>query len=61
MCREKDPAINISETLQPEYDIKMLIQQLEDLASRKIIYMWIKGHQDEIHNGTKIYGPCHDK
>ena len=35
MCREKDPAINISETLQPEYDIKMLIQQLEDLASRK--------------------------
>ena len=57
MCNDKKPCLNISETLQPENDLKLLIQQIQSFSPVNIKYLWIKSHQDELKCGTKIHGP----
>ena len=57
MCSNKNPCLNISETLQAEYDLQLLIQQVAQACYVNIEFQWIKGHQDELKCGTKIYGP----
>ena len=49
--------MNISETNQHEYDLWTLLWRLKMQSKLNIIYTWVKGHQDELKTGEKIYGP----
>ena len=49
--------INISETQTPEYDIHKVLHLLQQQIPVTIKYQWVKGHQDELSDGSKIHGP----
>ena len=43
--------------MKPEYDLERLLWDIHKITPIKIIYRWVKGHQNELKNGTKIHGP----
>ena len=58
MASNKEPPINISETLAAEYDLQQLIHHIGEKTPIDINYKWIKSHQDTLKTtGEKIYGP----
>ena len=62
MAETSEPPINISETLVPEYDLKILLQEILQICPIHITYEWIKGHQDEEkETRRKIFGPFPQK
>ena len=57
MGNEWNTPLNISETNTHEYDLWTLLYQLKTAAPLNLSYKWIKGHQDQLKTGEKIYGP----
>ena len=58
MAKSVDPPINVSETMEPEYDLKILLQDLLEICPIKICHEWIKAHQNEDkETKKKIFGP----
>ena len=49
--------INISETTQHEYDLWKLMWNLAQESNIKIEYQWVRGHQDTLKTGERIFGP----
>ena len=57
MGNEWNPPLNISETNTHEYDLWVLLYQLKQASPVNLTYTWIKGHQDQLKSGEKIFGP----
>ena len=57
MGNEWNTPLNISETNTHEYDLWTLLYQLKTAVPLTVSYKWIKGHQDQLKSGEKIYGP----
>ena len=57
MATTFQPALNISETLQSDYDLQALIHNIQSEIPIKIYYKWVRGHQDRNDKGAIIYGP----
>ena len=57
MGNEWNTPLNISETNTQDYDLWTLLWQLRQASTVNITYKWIKGHQDQLKTGGKIFGP----
>ena len=57
MANNYQTPINITETLQPEYDLQVLLHQIIELIPVNIQFTWVKGHQDQNSQGETIHGP----
>lgn len=57
MTEQCSSPINISETMKAEYDLQSLLHLILKEIPITITYKWIKGHQDQLSTGEKIYGP----
>ena len=55
-CKNPPEVINASQTMAPDYDLWKLTQDLIQQIKVKLLFMWIKGHQDELKSGQKLYG-----
>lgn len=53
----KTTKLNVSEHLKPEYDLETTLWDIQSILPVKIKYIWVKGHQNELKDGTKIFGP----
>ena len=53
---EKD-RMNVSEIMTPKYDLEKLLWDVQSLIPMKLIFKWVKSHQDKTKEGKKIYGP----
>ena len=54
---DRPELLNVSEHMKSEYDVMMLIWDIQDLLPHKIIHRWVKGHQDMTKSGVQLYGP----
>ena len=54
---DRPEPLNVSEHMKAEYDVMMLIWDIQDLLPHKIKHCWVKGHQDTTKSGEKLYGP----
>ena len=53
----KPEKLNVSEFLKPEYDLEMILWDIQNIMPVKIRHHWVKGHQNERKDGSVIYGP----
>ena len=56
-CNEETQRLNVSQHLRPEYDLEKIIWDIQTILPIAIHHKWVKGHQNEMKDGTQIYGP----
>ena len=49
--------LSVSEYMKPDYDLECLIWDVQDSMPITVIHKWVKGHQNELKDGTRVYGP----
>lgn len=55
--KKRPTLLNIGETLVAEYDLWKLIWEIQDSIHARVTFSWIKGHQNELNEKEKIFGP----
>ena len=53
----KTQPLNTAKTWKPEYDLWKTMNKIKDKIPVNVHAHWVKGHQDILPNGEKIYGP----